>query len=129
VEESATDNEILDAVLNDLINDEDCNPVARGEGIKTTQIILDDETYAELAQANGARSASHRSSDHNFVKMTALEAPASLLDQESQPSGRHESAAVHFRQHGSFAPFSVRLTGWSWIVDRDCGVSLCWLGS
>ena len=44
-EESARDNEIFDAVLNDLINNEDFNPVARGHGAKREQIILDDETY------------------------------------------------------------------------------------
>jgi hypothetical protein len=39
------DDEIFDAVLEDLVNNEDFNPVARGHGAKRTQIILDDETY------------------------------------------------------------------------------------
>ena len=49
----------------------------------------------------------------------ALEAPANLLDQESQPSRRHESAAVIFRQRGSSAPFSVRLRVVAW--DEEVG--------
>jgi hypothetical protein len=49
-EEFARDDEIFDAVLNDLVNREDFNPVARGPGARRTQIILGDETYGGAGQ-------------------------------------------------------------------------------
>ena len=44
-------------------------------------------------------------------------------------SGRHKSAAVTFRERGSSTPFSVRLAGCSWIVNRGRDIPLCWLWS